>query len=64
MGAPREMGWHESCVWGFALPAVVQSIHGPASAAPVAVDPRRVRVLHLRAGRAELLQLADTLTIS
>lgn len=39
MGASHEVGRNESCIWGFALPAVVQSIHRPASAAPVAVDP-------------------------
>lgn len=53
MGASYEMGWNESCFWRSALPAVVQSIHRPASAAPVAVDPRstrRVRVFCLRAG--------------
>lgn len=56
MGASHEMGRNESCVWGSALPAVVQSIHWPASAAPVAVDPRSpwwIGVFCLRAGQTD-----------
>lgn len=48
VGASPEVGRHEVCVWRFALPALVQSIHGPASEAPAAADlrpPRRIRVL-------------------
>lgn len=54
MGASHEVGRNESCIWGFALPAVVQSIHRPASAAPVAVDPWspwRIWVFCLRGGQ-------------
>lgn len=56
MGASHEMGRNEVCIWRSALPAVVQSIHGPASATPVAVDPwspRRAWVLCLRAGQTD-----------
>lgn len=38
VGAPREMGRDEICVWRPALSALVQPVHGPASAAPAAVD--------------------------
>ena len=50
MGASREMGRNEIRVRGSAVFAMVQSFHGSASAARVAVDPRpprRVRVFSL-----------------
>lgn len=50
MGASHEVGWNESCFWGFAVSPMVQSIHRPPSAASVAVDPEspwRVRVFCL-----------------
>lgn len=51
MGAPNEMGWDESCLWGPALSSVVQSLYRAASEAPPAVtarSPGRVGVFCLR----------------
>lgn len=66
MGASPEVGRYESCIRRFALPAVVQSIHRPASEAPVAVDPRsprRIRVLCLSGGQTNIVHRHVTVWI-
>lgn len=66
MGASHEMGRNESCVRKPTLPAVVQSIHWPPPATPVAVDPQSpqrvwifcVRPEHTEAGSETLDHLS------